>query len=81
MDFVATKLPSSKLGQKICLSVEKSSLVDGSIIRVASETNFDKFDLRFGTQSSNQVTGVSVGVGVRLGVLNIHYGFKLDPSI
>ena len=80
LSAVSYKLPSSKLGQKICLSVEKSSLVDGSIIRVASETNFDKFDLRFGTQSSNQVTVVSGGFGLRLGLVNIHYGIQIGSQ-
>ena len=80
LSALSYKLPTSKWDHKISLSVEKSSFVDGSIIRVASETKFEKFDLRFGTQSSKEVTVVSVGFGVRLGLLNFHYGIQIGSQ-
>ena len=80
LSALSYKLPTSKWDHKISLSVEKSSFVDGSIIRVASETKFEKFDLRFGTQSSKEVTVVSGGFGVRLGLLNFHYGIQIGSQ-
>ena len=47
---------------------------------IRDRTNFDKFDLRFGTQSSNQVTVVSGGFGLRLGLVNIHYGIQIGSQ-
>tara|TARA_B100000676_G_scaffold114163_1_gene113752 strand:+ start:1013 stop:1900 length:888 start_codon:yes stop_codon:yes gene_type:complete len=80
LSALSYELPTSKWDHKISLSVEKSSFVDGSIIRVASETKFEKFDLRFGTQSSKEVTVVSGGFGVRLGLLNFHYGIQIGSQ-
>ena len=80
LSALSYKLPISKWDHKISLSAEKSSFVDGSIIRVASETKFEKFDLRFGTQSSKEVTVVSGGFGVRLGLLNFHYGIQIGSQ-
>tara|TARA_Y100000588_G_scaffold115788_1_gene126815 strand:- start:2296 stop:3183 length:888 start_codon:yes stop_codon:yes gene_type:complete len=80
LSALSYKLPTSKWDHKISLSAEKSSFVDGSIIRVASETKFEKFDLRFGTQSSKEVTVVSGGFGVRLGLLNFHYGIQIGSQ-
>ena len=77
---VSYRFPDSKWEHKICLSAEQSSLVDGSIIRVASETKFEKFDLRFGTQSSNEVMVVSGGFGIQLGLLNVHYGIQIGSQ-
>ena len=80
LSALSYKLPTSKWDHKISLSAEKSSFVDGSIIRVASETKFEKFDLRFGTQSSKEVTVVSGGFGARLGLLNFHYGIQIGSQ-
>ena len=80
LSALSYELPTSKWDHKISLSAEKSSFVDGSIIRVASETKFEKFDLRFGTQSSKEVTVVSGGFGVRLGLLNFHYGIQIGSQ-
>ena len=80
LSAVSYRFPVSKWEHKICLSAEQSSLVDGSIIRVESETKLERFDLRFGTQSSNEVTVVSGGFGIRLGLLNVHYGIQIGSQ-
>ena len=80
LSALSYQFPRSKLGNKICLSAEQSSLVDGTIIRVASETKFDKFDVRFGTQTSKEVTVVSGGFGIRLGLINFHYGIQIGSQ-
>ena len=80
LSALSYQLPRSKWGNKICLSAEQSSLVDGIIIRAASETKFEKFDLRFGTQTSKEVTVVSGGFGIQLGLLNFHYGIQIGSQ-
>ena len=80
LSALSYQLPRSKWGHKICLSAEQSSLVDGIIIRAASETKFEKFDLRFGTQTSKEVTVVSGGFGIQLGLLNFHYGIQIGSQ-
>ena len=80
LSALSYQLPRSKWGHKICLSAEQSSLVDGTIIRAASETKFEKFDLRFGTQTSKEVTVVSGGFGIQLGLLNFHYGIQIGSQ-
>ena len=80
LSALSYQLPRSKWGHKICLSAEQSSLVDGTIIRAASETKFEKFDIRFGTQTSKEVTVVSGGFGIQLGLLNFHYGIQIGSQ-
>jgi len=80
LSALSYQLPRSKWGHKICLSAEQSSLVDGIIIRAASETKFEKFDIRFGTQTSKEVTVVSGGFGIQLGLLNFHYGIQIGSQ-
>lgn len=80
LSALSYQLPRSKWGHKICLSAEQSSLVDGIIIRAASETKFEKFDLRFGTQTSKEVTVVSGGFGIQLGLLNFNYGIQIGSQ-
>ena len=80
LSALSYQLPRSKWGNKICLSAEQSSLVDGTIIRAASETKFEKFDIRFGTQTSKEVTVVSGGFGIQLGLLNFHYGIQIGSQ-
>jgi len=80
LSALSYQFPRSKWGHKICLSAEQSSLVDGTIIRAASETKFEKFDLRFGTQTSKEVTVVSGGFGIQLGLLNFNYGIQIGSQ-
>ena len=80
LSALSYQFPGSKWGHKISLSAEKSSLVDGAIFRVASETKFEKFDIRFGTQSSNEVTVISGGFRIRLGLLNFDYGIQIGSQ-
>jgi hypothetical protein len=80
LSALSYQLPRSKWGNKICLSAEQSSLVDGTIIRAASETKFEKFDIRFGTRTSKEVTVVSGGFGIQLGLLNFHYGIQIGSQ-
>ena len=80
LSALSYQFPRSKWGHKICLSAEQSSLVDGTIIRAASETKFEKFVIRFGTQTSKEVTVVSGGFGIQLGLLNFHYGIQIGSQ-
>jgi len=64
----------------VCFSAEKSSFVNGPIFRVASETRYNKLDIRLGSHLSNKVTVLSGGFGIRLGILDLHYGLQVGSQ-
>jgi len=64
----------------VCFSAEKSSFVNGPIFRVASETRYNKLDIRFGSHVSDKVTVFSGGFGIRLGILDLHYGLQIGSQ-
>ena len=64
----------------VCFSAEKSSFVNGPIFRVASETRYNKLDIRLGSHLSDQVTVLSGGFGIRLGILDLHYGIQVGSQ-
>ena len=64
----------------VCFSAEKSSFVNGPIFRVASETRYNKLDIRFGSHVSDKVTVFSGGFGIRLGILDLHYGLQVGSQ-
>ena len=64
----------------VCFSAEKSSFVKGPIFRVASETRYNKLDIRFGSHVSDKVTVFSGGFGIRLGILDLHYGLQIGSQ-
>jgi hypothetical protein len=64
----------------VCFSAEKSSFVKGPIFRVASETRYNKLDIRFGSHLSDKVTVFSGGFGIRLGILDLHYGLQVGSQ-
>ena len=64
----------------VCFSAEKSSFVKGPIFRVASETRYNKLDIRLGSHLSDKVTVFSGGFGIRLGILDLHYGLQVGSQ-
>ena len=64
----------------VCFSAEKSSFVNGPIFRVASETRYNKLDIRLGSHLSDKVTVFSGGFGIRLGILDLHYGLQVGSQ-
>ena len=64
----------------VCFSAEKSSFVNGPIFRVASETRYNKLDIRLGSHLSDKVTVLSGGFGIRLGILELHYGLQIGSQ-
>ena len=64
----------------VCFSAEKSSFVNGPIFRVASETRYNKLDIRLGSHLSDKVTVLSGGFGIRLGILELHYGLQVGSQ-
>ena len=64
----------------VCFSAEKSSFVNGPIFRVASETRYNKLDIRLGSHLSDKVTVLSGGFGIRLGILDLHYGLQVGSQ-
>jgi hypothetical protein len=64
----------------VCFSAEKSLFVSGPIFRVASETRYNKLDIRLGSHLSDKVTVLSGGFGIRLGILELHYGLQVGSQ-
>jgi len=70
----------NELSNSVFLAVEKSSIVDGIIIRAGEITNWKKLQILVGTQFSKEVTSVSVGIGIKLGVYDIKYGIQFGSQ-
>ena len=64
----------------VCFSAEKSSFVNGPIFGVANETRYNKLDIRLGSHFSDNVTVFSGGFGIRLGILDLHYGIQVGSQ-
>ena len=80
LSAISYRFTRSTWDHTVCFSAEKSSLVDGLIFKVASETRFNKFDIRLGSHFSDNVTVISGGFGVRLGILDLHYGLQIGSQ-
>ena len=80
LSAISYRFTRSTWDHTVCFSVEKSSLVDGPIFKVASETSFNMLDIRLGSHFSDNVTVISGGFGVRLGILDLHYGLQIGSQ-
>jgi hypothetical protein len=77
---ISYRFSRSTWDHTVCFSAEKSSFVDGAIFRVASETRYNKLDIRLGSHLSDKVTVLSGGFGIRLGILDLHYGLQVGSQ-
>jgi len=80
LSAVSYKFSRSKWDHTVCISAEKSSFVNGPIFGVANETRYNKLDIRFGSHFSDKVTVFSGGFGIRLGILDLHYGIQVGSQ-
>ena len=80
LSAISYQFSRSKWDHTVCISVEKSSFVNGSIFGVANETRYNKLDIRFGSHVSDKVTVFSGGFGIRLGILDLHYGLQVGSQ-
>ena len=80
LSAISYRFTTSTWDHTVCLSAEKSSFVNGPIFRVASETRYNKLDIRLGSHFSEKVTVISGGFGIRLGILDLHYGLQIGSQ-
>jgi hypothetical protein len=80
LSAISYQFSRSKWDHTVCISAEKSSFVNGSIFGVANETRYNKLDIRFGSHFSDKVTVFSGGFGIRLGILDLHYGIQVGSQ-
>ena len=60
--------------------VEKSSLVDGMIIRISDTMNIGKIQILLGTQIANNATSLSGGINLKLGSYRFGYGVQIGTQ-
>ena len=77
LSAISYKFTRPTWNHTVCFSAEKSSFVNGPIFRVASETRYNKLDIRLGSHLSDKVTVLSGGFGIRLGIFELHYGLQI----
>ena len=80
LSSISYRFTRSTWDHTVCFSAEKSSFVNGPIFRVASETRYNKLDIRLGSHFSDKVTVFSGGFGIRLGILDLHYGLQVGSQ-
>ena len=62
------------------VAVEKSSIVNGIILRVGEITYWNKLQFIIGTQFSKEIASISGGIGIRLGAYGIKYGIQFGSQ-
>ncbi len=80
LSAISYQFSRSKWDHTVCISAEKSSFVNGPIFGVANETRYNKLDIRLGSHFSDKVTIFSGGFGIRLGILDLHYGIQVGSQ-
>ncbi len=70
----------NEIYNSLFVALEKSSFVDGIIIRVGEVTNWNKLQFIIGTQFSKEVASISGGIGIRLGIYDIKYGIQFGSQ-
>ena len=80
LSAISYQFSRSTWDHTVCFSAEKSSFVNGPIFGVANETRYNKLDIRFGSHFSDKVTVFSGGFGIRLGILDLHYGIQVGSQ-
>ena len=60
--------------------IEKSSLVDGMIIRISDTMDIGKIQLLLGTQIANNATSLSGGINLKLGSYRFGYGVQIGTQ-
>ena len=80
LSAISYQFSRSTWDHTVCFSAEKSSFVNGPIFGVANETRYNKLDIRFGSHFSDKVTIFSGGFGIRLGILDLHYGIQVGSQ-
>ena len=70
------RLDSGQIKDNIAVSGEFSSQVQGLILRVSNQIDWQQIQLLLGTETSKKVTTVSTGVKIRTGRFDIGYAIR-----
>jgi len=68
------------IDNSISAAIEKSSLVDGVIIRLSDSINLGKIQLLFGSQYVDNATSLSGGINLILGSYQFGYGVQIGTQ-
>ena len=64
----------------LSMVIEKSSLVNGMIIRISDTIDIGKIQLLLGTQIANNATSLSGGINLKLGSYRFSYGVQIGTK-
>jgi len=70
----------NEIDNSFFVALEKSSKVEGIIIRVGEVTSWNKLQFLIGTQFSKEVASVSGGIGIKLGAYVVKYGIQFGSQ-
>ncbi len=77
---IGASLESLPMQPSFMLSAENSSLTDGIILRVGDELIWKQLVVRSSMGWSKEVFVRSAGIGIRLGMYSINYGFQVGSQ-
>ena len=69
-----------KWSNNVTATMEYSQQVSGLITRIGNELRYKSISLQLGTQLSMEVTTVSGGVNIHVGIYSIGYGFRMGSQ-
>lgn len=64
----------------ISTAVEKSSLVDGIIVRMSNQSTLDNFGFQIGTEIAQEIVTVSGGLSIKLGRFQFGYAAQIGTQ-
>ena len=70
----------NEIDNSFFVALEKSSIIEGIILRVGEVTNWNKLQFLIGTQFSKDVASISGGIGIKLGTYDIKYGIQFGSQ-
>ena len=70
----------NEIDNSLFIALEKSSIVEGIILRVGEVTNWNKLQFLIGAQFSKEVASIAGGIGIKLGAYNIKYGIQFGSQ-
>jgi hypothetical protein len=70
----------NEIDNSLFIALEKSSIVEGIILRVGEVTNWDKLQFLIGAQFSKEVASISGGIGIKLGAYDIKYAIQFGSQ-
>jgi hypothetical protein len=70
----------NNIDNSLYIALEKSSITEGIIFRVAEAADWNKLQFLIGVQFSKEVSSISGGIGLKLGAYNFKYGLQFGSQ-